>query len=291
MIIWNFLQDNAVAITMLTALHCIAGEALRRIFFSLQAAVELCKTEIMDFKDSIFAALENALYALNWRPNGVEDNQKECSESPNRVNCPQGENPERLDRTDERLNRIEHLQIETFERLKWTDLTISELKKDIRAMRQPAVGSFFIRNPDQGSNERLNRVEDLKIETSERLNGTEERLKRIEDRQKETFERLKWTVETISSMKEDINAIWQLAVGSSSNGKPDQGSDERLNRIEDLQTETSERLDGTDERLTRAEYRQIEFSERLKWTEETISDMKMDIRAIWQPIFGSFFTR
>ena len=291
MTILDFLQDYAGMIAMLIALHCIAGEALRRIFFSLQAAVELRKNEIMDFMDPKFAAMENAMLALSRRPNGVEDNPKEFSESPNRIEDRQIETSGCRDDADERIKRIEHLQIVTFVRLNRTDVNIFEMKKDIRAMRQPAVGTFINRKPDLESDQRLNWYEDRQTETSECLNGAAERLKRIDERQKEIVERLKWTNETISGIKNDILAIWQLAEGSFVIGKPDQGSDERLNRVEDLQIESSERLDGVGERLNRAENLQKEISERLKWTEETISDMQQDIRAIWQPIFGSFFTR
>lgn len=221
MIFLDFLQDYAGAITMLIALHCIADEALRRIFFPCRLPSNSARTRSWNIKDTKFAAMENALLALSWRPDGVEDNPKKFSESPNRIEDRQIESSGGRDGTDERLKRIELLQKETFGRLYWTDVDISEMKKDIRAMRQPAVGSLFIRNPDQESDERLSWFEDRQIETSECLNGTEERLKRIEDRQKETFERLKWTNETISGMKKDIRAIWQLAVGSSINGKPD----------------------------------------------------------------------
>ena len=195
------MQDYAAAIAMLIALHCIAGEAQRRIFFSLQAAVELRKNEIMDFMDSKFAAMENALLALTWRPNGFEDNTKEFSESPNRIEDRQIETFGCRDGTDERLKRVELLQKATLERLDRTNVDISEMKKDIHAMRQPAVGSFIIRNPDQKCDERLSWFEDRQIETSECLDGTEERLNRAENRQIESSERLKWTEETISGMK------------------------------------------------------------------------------------------
>ena len=101
--------------------------------------------------------------------------------------------------------------------------------------------------------EALNAVIEQQKEDSERLKQVDERLKQVEEKQNADSERLKQV-------------------------------DERLKRVEEKQNADSERLKQVEER-------QIKGEEQTKGIGRSISALEKDIRAIWQPAFGSFFSK
>ena len=148
MIIWNFLQDNAGAITVVFTIVGMLGAGIWRAYKAMQSASERRKKEISDQIVSKFAEIKNVLNANGERLDGiderlirVEGRQKEDSnrldgidERLTRVEGRQKEDSNRLDGIDERLTRVEDRQKEDSNRLKWVSKDISVLQADIRAI-------------------------------------------------------------------------------------------------------------------------------------------------------------
>ena len=94
-----------------------------------------------------------------------------------------------------------------------------------------------------------------------------EQLKRVEEQQKRDSERL-------TQVDERLKLV-----------------DDRLKRVEEQQKADSERLKHVEERLKHVEERQIKGEETTKGIGRSMSVLQEDIRAIWQPAIGSFFSK
>lgn len=128
MIVWNFLQDNAGAFGVILTVVGALYAGLRRLYKAQQAADERRKKEIVDIVESNHAEAMSAIAVVVER----HKEQGEC------------------------LIRVEERQKENAERLQWIGKTISDMKDDIRAIWQPAVGAFFGRKSGQRNGNRPN---------------------------------------------------------------------------------------------------------------------------------------
>lgn len=150
--LWSNFQIYAVEIGVLVAIVGFLFEAQRRFNKSLKADNKRHRKEMMAILDVVVEQLKaysEQLTQVDQRLKRVEDQQKADSERLKRV-----EDQQKADA--ERLKHVEERQIKGEETTKGIGRSMSALQEDIRAIWQPAFGSFFSKKPDQGSDNHPN---------------------------------------------------------------------------------------------------------------------------------------
>ena len=136
--LWSNFQIYAVEIGVLVAIVGFLFEAQRRFNKSLKADNKRHRKEMMAILDVVVEQLKaysEQLTQVDQRLKRVEDQQKADAE---------------------RLKHVEERQIKGEETTKGIGRSMSALQEDIRAIWQPAFGSFFSKKPDQGSDNHPN---------------------------------------------------------------------------------------------------------------------------------------